>query len=680
MASPEQYFATLPVDELGAELKERIEAYYLFITSYGIYDIWANSYQQYYSSQMSAGSIIQSGEQGEYSILKINHYRNILKNILVITTQQAPAFDCIATNDDVKSMAQAEIGDVLLEYYMKEKSMGKFLRKAVEYSLWAGEGFMTVEWDTTGDQQYSTDPQTGAPIKEGDLKFMSYSPLDVIRDYHGYSNDYAKNWHIVRQWKNKWDLAAKYPDQADDIIKASEEISNWLRYDNLNSRFNIDQADLIPYYTFYHKPTEALPKGRITQFLSDEVILYDGPLPYPKSPVYRVAGSDLDGTIFGYSVAYDLLPIQEGLNNLNSMIMTNQLTFGVQNILMPEGSNMTPQSFSKGLNIVNYNSKNGKPEALQLTASAPEVFKYAENLVGEMQTISGINSVVRGNPEASLKSGSALALVQSQAISFNSDIQQAYVGLAEATGAAVIDVLRIFGSVPKIATIAGKSMMELMPEFKADDLTNVNRVTVDLGNALSQTIAGRISIAQDLLQNKLITTPQEYLEVQETGTLQPLLNAPNAELLLIKSENELLAAGDPKNQVMATMYDDHALHFKEHKSIQSNVDARNNPALMTALTKHMQEHINLMKQMDPTIAFLLAEATPPPQPPSQGMQGAPNPTAPNGPTSLVPLNNATPAVQQQAGQVNLPNMPKPLLQGQMIPANPNKVEPIRKTQ
>lgn len=674
MSTPEQYFATLPADELGPELKSRIEEFTLYVKSFGIYDMWANSYQQYFCSSLSAGSIIATGEEGEYSLLKVNHYRNILQNILVLTTQQQPAYDCIATNDDHKSEAQAEIGDVLLEYYLKEKSLGKYLRQAVEYSLWAGEGFMTVEWQTTGTGETSKNPQTGETINEGDLKFMAHAPFDVIRDYHATDVEYGKDWYIIRSWKNKWDLMAKYPEHADAIFAVGEDVQDWLKYDNWNTRFNREHADQIPFYTFYHRPSEALEKGRMTQFVSDDCILFDGPLPYQKSPVYRVAGSNLTSTIFGYSVAYDLLPIQEALNDLHATILTNQLTFGVQNILMPQGSNIPPQAFVKGLNIINFNKDNGKPEALNLTSTPAEIFKYAESLVGDMQTISGINSVVRGNPEASLKSGSALALVQSQAIQFNSGIQAAYVGLSEAVGAAIIDILRLFASVPKIATIAGKAMAPLMNEFKADDLSQINRVTVDLGNALSQTVAGRISIAQDLLTNKLITTPQEYLEVQETGNLEPLLDAPNAELLLIKNENELLSQGDPQGQVLATMYDDHALHFKEHKSIQSSVEARNNPKLMQALLKHMQQHQDLMKNMDPIVAYLLGEQTPPPQAPPQGAPGAAPPTAPNGATSLVPIDGSIPAVQQQAAAVNMPNMPKPLVKGQPIPANPNKIQ------
>ena len=51
-----------------------------------------------------------------------------------------------------------------------------------------------------------------------------------------------------------------------------------------------------------------------------------------------------------------------------------------------------------------------------------------------METLSGVNSVARGNPEASLQSGTALAMVQSQALQFMSGLQQSYIQLIEDVG------------------------------------------------------------------------------------------------------------------------------------------------------------------------------------------------------------------------------------------------------
>jgi hypothetical protein len=119
---------------------------------------------------------------------------------------------------------------------------------------------------------------------------------------------------------------------------------------------------------------------------------------------------------FGYTVSFDMLPIQKAIDGLASTIQTNQEAFGVQNVLVPRGSNLDVEELVGGLNIVQYDPKMGKPEPMNLTATPVEIFNRYKELINEMESISGINSVVRGNPEASLKSGAALALVASQAI------------------------------------------------------------------------------------------------------------------------------------------------------------------------------------------------------------------------------------------------------------------------
>ena len=47
-----------------------------------------------------------------------------------------------------------------------------------------------------------------------------------------------------------------------------------------------------------------------------------------------------------------------------------------------------------------------------------------------------------------------------------------------------------------------------MKEFTGDDLTSVNRVIVDVGNPLARTTAGRVEMAEQLLQMGVIKTPQ----------------------------------------------------------------------------------------------------------------------------------------------------------------------------
>ena len=124
-----------------------------------------------------------------------------------------------------------------------------------------------------------------------------------------------------------------------------------------------------------------------------------------------------------------------------------------------------------------------------------------------METISGVNAVVRGDPPESLKSGSALALVQAQAITFSSGLQSSYAHLVEDVYTDIINILKKFAKTKKIISIVGKYNRSMLQEFVGDDLSQLNRVVVQVGSPLEQTVPGRMQIAQDLIQAGLLRTP-----------------------------------------------------------------------------------------------------------------------------------------------------------------------------
>ena len=250
------------------------------------------------------------------------------------------------------------------------------------------------------------------------------------------------NWRIVRKFLNKYDLAAKYPELSEKIISAPSkydaEKSMMFEFTNPYK----ENSDLVAVYEFYHRRSDSLPSGRLVSFIDDEVVLYDGPLPYKNVPIYRIAPGNFIGTVYGYSPAFDLLGLQEAVDALYSVIVTNQTTFGVQNILIPSGHNIAVSQLAGGMNVIEYDSQLGKPEALNLTATPPEIFNFIDKIERTMETISGVNQVARGDPAANLRSGNALALIQSMAIQFNSGLQNSYARLIENIGTGIINTLK----------------------------------------------------------------------------------------------------------------------------------------------------------------------------------------------------------------------------------------------
>jgi len=220
----------------------------------------------------------------------------------------------------------------------------------------------------------------------------------------------------------------------------------------------------------------------------------------------------------------------------------------------------------------------------------------------------------------------------------------------EEVGTALIKILKDYAKTPRIAAIAGKSERSYLKEFTGQDISNINRVTVDMGNPLSRTTAGKVNMADSLLAAKLIDDPDQYIQVITTGKLEPMIEGKQAELMLIRAENEKLSSGE---RVVATALDNHAQHILEHKCVLASPEARANPQIVQNTLTHCMEHIELWRTTDPSLLAMLGQTPPPPmqQPePQPGMGGG---QAPDNQAMF----NAQPPVEQVAEDVNLPSQP-----------------------
>jgi len=679
----DKYFAADEADRAVGYLVHKSDAWFNSLYSTHYLERIRRSWLAYHGSYYEEGhSVTFGGETGELVNLAINHYRNIASHIVTMITATRPSFQARSINTDYKSQVQTQLANGLLDYYLREKRLEKYLKTAVEYSVVMGSGYIKMEWNQTAGEIYDTiEPDIdeiegfddeGNPLDEngnvinpfyvyeGDVEFTNLSPFDVVFDSTK-EDPNQHDWVLARSFKNKYDLAAKFPE-LEDKIKGMLTKSDLQKY--RISMSPLDETVDIPVYEFFHKKTESMPNGRYIMYLSPDVVLMDTVMPYRTLPVYRISPGDILGTPYGYTPMFDLLPIQDAVNSLYSTVLTNQSAFGVQNVLSPRGNDIRVNQVSGALNFVEYNpvvagGADGTPRPMNLTNTPAEIFNFMNILERQMETISGVNSVARGNPESSLKSGTALALVQSQALQFISGLQHSYVMLIEDLGTGLIKLLQDFASVPRVAEISGKTNRSKMTKFTNQDIDSINRVVVDVGNSLANTTAGKVQMADNLMQMGLIQSPEQYFSVLNTGNLQTMTEGQNNELLLIRAENEKLIDGEIDVVALAT--DKHSLHIREHMNTLADPTLRLDPELNARVLSHIQEHINLLQNVDANVLAINGEQ---PLGPAQGSPVSPQNAAPPQPTQAPspagPMNNPQ-AQSAQAGPSNIPQPAEPPL-------------------
>lgn len=701
----DSYWANSDPLDLTGELVEKISDFDQNLDRTGRWETWRDLYYHYFLINDQSAFFPQYGSDG-YKWLNINHFRSILRHLLSLVTAQRSAPIPIATNSDYKSQSQTDFCKNILRYEEKEKHLEKKYEGSTEIALVLGNAYIAREWDAMLGDVYGVDPQTQTPLHKGDMVVSTYNPVDCIFDFAGDSWD-SVSWLILRRYENRWDLIEKFPAFIDELKTLSVDPAT--KRHRLGHTLNEKNDDLIPVYTFYHKKTAAVPNGRMTVFVDSDTALFDGALPYKKIPVSRISSDDQFNTPFSYTVAMDLLPIQKVYNAVCSAVTTNLASFGVQNVLIPRECGISLSQLSAGLNAVYYDatvSQGAKPEGLNLLMTKPEMIQFIEYLEQKMAQISGVNDTIQGNPEANLKSGTALAFVASQALTFINPLSRSYVNLMEETWTGMVELLQEFATTPRMILISGLNNKSEAKQFTNKDVADINRVIVEAGNPLTQTLAGRIQIAQDLMRGALINK-EEYMTVLQTGQLEPLYAFEKAELLSIKQTVETLQNGKP---VKALVTDNHPLYVREMLTILSSPEARmapNNP-VMTNTMAAIQEHLNMWKNMDPAIAAIQnippyphptppeqkvsesiafkdlpptgqiqmakqagIDLTQPPMPPAPGAPGQPPPPPASGPAKTPGKENPTGSRQPSPAGVmsapggspnlpppNMPNLPK----------------------
>lgn len=620
--SVDDYFCRLPSSECAERCLDLIDGYYTEASRNGRTALYRKSFFDYYEGFLVSGQMYRKGAQGEQTGVTINNYHNFIKHRVTLTCEQRLAYDPQAVDGSHKAMEQIRLAKGLLDLYAERSDIdldGK-RRKATQYSEMFMESFTSTLWDETRGKPVAMDVESNTLVPEGDVVIKVHDPLDVVRDVYRSTPD--DQWYILKQEKNKVDLAVQYPEF--ETLIMSQSLDAVYKDRQIYPCYS-PMSDIIWTWTLMHDRTTSVPQGRFMEFITPEIVLQDGSMPeeYDTKPLHRMASEDLTGSPWGYTDSMDIMPICNAITRLHSIALTNNITFGLQHIIGPNDGNVTEASLGVGLTYIGYDAAKGpnyKIEALQLTKTAPELYEYINTLTQTAGTLMGINEVARGNPDLILKgpaNAEAMTLMNTQAIQFNSDLAKAVELWSERIGTAIIKMLAKRSVVPRQGRMLGMSGKPYSKQFTGTDLSMIDKVAVKTGNPLAKTTSGRLSIANSLLNAGFIKNRQDYLQVMETGSLDPMLESYDMEISLIKDENDALGNGE---MVTAAVFDDHVNHIAEHKVLLASVEARRNAKLIQAVTGHIQQHLNFLagpNQINPILASIGNQPTLPPNTPNQ---------------------------------------------------------------
>ena len=681
--SSSEYYWTKPTSECVADLWDRISEYYNEMRRTGRLALYRNSFTNFYAGWIYRASMYKSGEMGELTRSFWNHERNILMHIKSKVTQDKVSYKSQVLNSDAKSAQMRELADGLMEYITSSDNykLDRKLDQSVEDTEVFGESAICALWnDTKGAMFMPGQPEMGIPDQhEGDIEYHNITPLDLIINTCIQDRGQVQ-WKIWRRWMNKYDLAAMYPDQGDTVKDLNDTEATYgtklvtlIHHDN----------ETIPVFYAFHDDTPAVPGGRFLMFADQSTIFEDSSLAeagYVDEqgngfiPIWDNIPSTMAGSPFGYTVAFDIIPLQQELNELVSAVTTNNINFATQCVMAPKGSNLHYQNLATGMTFIEWDPKmgpNSKPEALNLLHSAPETYQLIDKLIQNMEVLAGVSALDRGVPDQSITSGQYAALITTNSVIFQAPLQRAYASLCEKVATGTLRILKANMKADRVTQIVGANNLSVAKTWGVQQLSGIDSITVETINPMLQTPAGKMQLADVLMKSGLIKDPQQYIGVYTDGDLPQLYHRQETQLVLVKAENEALLKGQ---ELTPAITDNHVMHILEHTANIDTVEARINPndPSVVATLNHIMAHINMLTTINPILAGIIGDPSLPPGMPSQLQLPPPKPgqmPPQQGNTpGAGPAGQPAPAVQQnrQPGGPTQPGQPQPN-QGQMAP-------------
>jgi hypothetical protein len=652
-----EYFANLPDDQLAAELESRISAYYNWILTTGRLARWRIAYDTNYGDRgtHNASFVQAGGKQGELSFLMSNEYRSLVQHLMVFAFQSRTSLETVATNTDPKSKASAYVGKGVMEYFRRDGKIDAHSKMATETSLIMDTGWVFNEWDLTRGEAIQPDPDSGQMIRQGQIKSRYRTPLGVVTDFTKPDGE-ERDWVMVQDPVNKFDLAAQFPEKADAITGLSRDLTRDALYRfgdvyRFDIGFNSPDIDV---WTFYHRKTPACPKGKMFRFANKGIHLGPAiPMPYRKLPGNRICPTEQILSSMGYSNANGLLSLQDCMDAMISAAVTNMTACGVNNIWCEDPASLDFEQLAQGMNLLGGGGAK-EPHVLMLNRLPPEWFSLANFIIARMEAISGVNAVARGNTEGKDFSGAAMALLQSMSIQYNNGLVQAVNRLAEDNGNDIIQLTQDFAHEPALGMIIGANNEYMMMEYSSKDLKPIQRVYARQSNPMKDTTAGKLQLLEQYKSIPgVVTSGAQITEIMETGSLDSTTEPGRNLQLAMDKENEALRRGEVPPVVFT---DNHPAHYQHHAQVFASPEERKDPELLKRVRAHMDQHDLTWQQTNP--AILVALNIPPyPFPPMpMSPDGSPLPPPGGAPVDAAPPSGPPGAPIAPPGP-NLPTNP-----------------------
>ena len=370
-------------------------------------------------------------EPNRYMI--VQKMRPLIDGVVGKLTQVSPDAYAIPLSDTDRDRFASDEANIICQHFNRKFGRETQLKERVRWACVCGTSYLKIYWDAKGTQTIPMfDMDTGGidgfkQMNVGDIREEILPAFDVFVDPTA-KRDEDIRWLIhasVRplSWfidsygdRGKAVTADALSGQSSSYIDAYLEGGNgsgngWVppstaRMGQVESR---KKAAVV--YEYWEKPNEQYPKGRYI-VTTNTALLYAGNWPYEKKdkfPFVPLRWQPRAGTVYGYSLCYDLCPLQQTYNRIYSRLL-EQFENQKDYVMVQKLSGVGADAFNNQSDDVidsnriyrkiYYNQATQPPQVMRAPGVGGDLFPMLQILEKDMMDIAGLHDVSQGMAQA----------------------------------------------------------------------------------------------------------------------------------------------------------------------------------------------------------------------------------------------------------------------------------------
>ncbi len=349
-------------------------------------------------------------------------------------------------------------------------------------------------------------------------------------------------------------------------------------------------------------PASATMPGGYHGFVSDNVVLAEGPLEYhdsegkPIIPIVHIKAQDTPKRFFAKAIADDLVHKQIQRNKLEAFIQLASHRTSNPVWLLPNSCGVESLSGEPG-EVVRYNDSNtanAKPERLAGTEITQSIFRWLEKIDNDFEELASTYDILKGAIPANVPTLGGLELLKERAISRFSRIIENLENAQMALSKHWLYIWKEYVTEPRTKLSKDANGEFAQESFDSSSIEGNVDIKVEPGSSNPRSEAYQQFIAGQLLSNGL-------LDINDIFTRVKILRTYHAEQFAETLTQDVEDAAREEEQFLQQRppalrpdVDNHQVHIASHTKFAKTERFRE---LAPELQSMWMEHLLMHKQM-----------------------------------------------------------------------------------